>query len=66
MLFIKNEYKNYKGIDAHIIKDENNYYLLLQNKLKSNEPFFMAGDTSKAEIEKYYFLLLNEATPENK
>ena len=30
MLFIKNEYKNYKGIDAHIIKDENNYYLLLQ------------------------------------
>jgi len=65
MLFIKNEYKNYKGIDAHIIKDENKYYSILQNKLINNEPFFMAGD-SKAEIEKYYFLLLNEATQENK
>ena len=34
MLFIKNEYKNYKGIDAHIIKNENSYYELLNKKLK--------------------------------
>ena len=64
-IYIKNEYKNYKGIDAHIIKDENMYYELLKQKIKNNEPFFIGGD-SKAEIDKYYHLLLNEALPEQK
>ena len=64
-IYIKNEYKNYKGIDAHIIKDENIYYESLKQKIKNNEPFFIGGD-SKAEIDKYYHLLLNEALPEQK
>ena len=65
MLFIKNEYKNYEGIDAHIIKNENSYYELLKQKIKNNEPFFMASD-SKGEIDKYYHLLFNDALPEQK
>ena len=54
-LFLINEYKNNKGINAHIYKDENNFYEKLKSNMDNNKYFLIACD-SKANIDNYYHL----------
>ena len=64
-LFVMNEYKNYKGINAHLYNDENNFYQKLQSNVTENKYFLIASD-SKSNVDNYYNLLYESATEENK
>ena len=43
--FLKNDFKKYKGIKAHRLKDENNFKLELQQHIETKRPFFFGCDS---------------------
>ena len=62
-LFIKNDYKKYKGIKAHRLQDENDFKQELERKINSNQYFFFGCDSCSI-VEEYFYYFYDKA--ENK
>ena len=52
-IYINNEYKKYKGIDAIKYNDENQFFNLIKEHITNNN-YFLFGADSKTIITKYY------------
>jgi hypothetical protein len=61
--FIKNDFKKYDGINAHRLKDENDFKVELERRIKNNEPFFFGCDSCTI-VEEYFYYFYEQS--ENK
>lgn len=58
-IFIKNDFKKYKGINAYRVKDENKFKELITEHIK-NDDYFLFGCDSCSVIESYYYDLKSQ------
>jgi len=63
--FIKNDYKKYEGIKAHRLKDENDFKIELEKRIKNNEPFFFGCDSCSI-VEEYFYYFYEKAENKDK
>ena len=61
--FIKNDYKKYDGVNAHRLKNENDFKTELERRIKNNEPFFFGCDSCSI-VEEYFYYFYEQS--ENK
>ena len=59
VMFIKNDFKKYKGINAYRVKDENKFKELIEEHIKNND-YFLFGCDSCTVIEAYYYDFKNK------
>jgi hypothetical protein len=61
--FIVNDFQRFQNVEAIHVKNENNFYELIQNSIKQNKPFLFGCD-SCATIENYYYKAISNFTKE--
>jgi len=62
-LFIINDFQKFEDVEAVHVKNENNFYELIQNHINQNKPFLFGCD-SCATIEQYYYKAISNFTKE--
>ena len=61
--FIINNFQRFENVEAVHVKNENNFYELIQNSIKQNKPFLFGCD-SCATIENYFYKAISNFTKE--
>ena len=61
--FVVNQFQRFENVEAVHINNENNFYELIHNNIKQNNPFLFGCD-SCATIEQYYYKCISSFTKE--